>query len=102
MTRPDDIVGYIYKAETYCPDDAVRTYLACNPEAPTQGLNGRDAESVLDILCQWANVHRYNESSYDSDNFPKVIFRDQCDDRTYDDGTIEHDRCGTCHRALTD
>jgi len=88
---PFDVVGYQYQADFFCP--------ACQLDLVTMDLVEQgirfavlpDAESALDALAERAGIDRNDEWSYDSDDFPKVIFRDQADDDT---------ACGRCGRTI--
>lgn len=69
--RFDDIVAYTYKADLYCPEhiiEAMGKHLMYNPNTP---------ESSLDAIASDMGIDRYVEWSYDSGEFPKVVFRDQ-------------------------
>lgn len=76
MGKSYDIVAYTYRADTWCPEgmrqemirelDAISLY----PEMET-------AEDALNEMAKIAKVNREDESSFDSGNFPKVVFRNQ-------------------------
>jgi len=95
MARPDDIVGYTFKADTYCPDHII----AQLPVGPSEDFDGwalahgvtMTAEQNLDEIAYAFGIDRGDEASFDSDYFPKVVFRDQADDT---------DVCGVCHEPL--
>lgn len=80
------IVGYTYRAETYCP--------ACLPAALTptghNTLTTEPTETLLDGLALAAGIDRGDERAFDSDAFPKVIFASQ----------VEEDTCGACGAPL--
>jgi hypothetical protein len=66
------IVGYTYKAENLCLDCA---HGAARRENPDPALV--ESMSVETELNDWANtvgIDRDDEESYDSNDFPKVIF----------------------------
>ena len=77
-----DIVGYTFQAANYCPGCIEGAY----------GDNTFSAtmfpEDALDALAALAGIDRMDEHSYDSDEFPKVIFRD----------SVESEE--TCHDCL--
>jgi hypothetical protein len=50
-------------------------------------------EEALDFLAQRRGIDRYDEHTFDSGDFPKVIFRDQVTD---------DDVCGVCGEKLDD
>lgn len=84
---PFDIVAYMYKADIFQPEDIVE-HMANNAAVPIhlwpQVLDGNlSAEEALDIIAADAGIDRENESSFDSDDFPKVVFRDQYEDYEY-------------------
>lgn len=91
-----DIVGYTFNGNNYCPEDmkliALTVLVGDNqsiaPETTTE-----------DVLKEWSTrlgIDPTNEHSYDSSQFPKVIFRDQLDDEEISDV------CGTCQNPLGD
>lgn len=79
------ITGYTYKANNYCPQCIVETMIAAGEASP--GARAMPVEAVLD-QCAGANaIAREDERSFDSFDFPKVIFSDR-------DGGIACGRCG--------
>lgn len=68
------IAGYTYRADVYCP--------ACIVEAVTSRLliNPSPTEHRLNDLAEQRGIDRMDEYSFDSDEFPKVIFSVQVDD----------------------
>jgi len=52
------------------------------------------ASEALELLARFTGIDLGNESSYDSDKFPKVVLRYQCEDT--------NDTCEDCGRELTD
>jgi hypothetical protein len=98
LAKSYDIVGYTYNAENYCPDHIVEQI---DGQAP---VPEREAEAKLDYLAGMFGIDRYDERSFDSGNFPKVIFRDQAHDgcnlaNDYGPGQCG-DRCGACGEPL--
>jgi hypothetical protein len=90
-----DIVGYIFNADTYCPS----CIIAQLPTQPGGAFNGWALAAGADAMSTEANlaeiatafgIDHGDESSYDSGDFPKVIFADQADD----------DICGNCGEPL--
>lgn len=69
---PFDIVGYHYKADLYCPDCILDL---CSEGEEYYPLD--TVESNLDRYAKRLGIDREDERSFDSDVFPKVIFRDQ-------------------------
>lgn len=88
-----DIVGYTFRADTYCPEH-VLAVLTATPEFEGWALADGVAMSVEDNLDEIAaafGVNREEEYSFDADEFPKRIFRWQLE-------RVEH--CGTCGEPL--
>lgn len=86
-----DIVGYTYDADNYCYDCI--TEIAADharPDAIVVPL----LLNTQTLLTEWAEregIDQYDESSYDSGDFPKVIFADAIEEDEY---------CGACHRPI--
>lgn len=77
-----DIVAYTYQAETLCP----RCVVARTVKTKTlrdyilnEGADG-EVERWLDSLAKMNGVDRQDEHSFDSGDFPKVVFADQIED----------------------
>lgn len=91
------IVGYIYNADIYCPActvELVENRLSDDhPYWDEAGMGFASAETVLARLAPALGItNREDESSFDSGDFPKVVFADsECG---------EH--CGNCHDALVE
>lgn len=105
---PFHIVGYSFKADIACCD-CIADW-ATN-ELMEEGYTREDVESIVRNvgLGYDAGVYAYrseiltkhlagllridieDEYSWDSDDFPKVIFSDQVEDTEY---------CGTCHEEI--
>ena len=83
------IVGYTYQAENLCTG-CTRT-LAMRWGGFDDGA-ATSTEALLDRLAGVVGVDRYDERSYDSDDFPKVIFDSQVED--------SDERCGSCGESL--
>ncbi len=85
-----DIIAYSYKADIFCPECTLNTVSEDFGVGGKYGSYGA-IEAELDELAEIANIDRYNEYSFDSDNFPKIIFAD----------SIEEDEfCSNCHNLL--
>lgn len=83
------IVGYTYNAETYCVDCAHGLARRSNPDpAPVESMS---TEVEMNDWARVVKVDRHDESSYDSHDFPKVIFA--CT-------TADDDICGECGERL--
>jgi hypothetical protein len=100
---PDDIVAYTYRAAVYCPRCIVGR-LSVNPgdarhrTEPWPFATVETTEANLDALARLAGVDRDDERSFDSGDFPKVVFRDSAADYAYTEG--EPERCATCGEAV--
>jgi hypothetical protein len=104
------IVGYMYSADIYCPG----CILAALPTAQGgqfdgwKDLSNQPVETSLDELAAAFGFDRHDEYSYDSDEFPKVVFAGQvhdgcCELCEHDDDHCERcciDRCGSCGEQL--
>lgn len=67
------IIGYTYKSDIYCMDCLVNaldvySFQSLYPEGVYE------TEDFLDKLAEFKGIDRYDESSFDSGDFPKVIF----------------------------
>lgn len=68
MNAPE-IVAYIYKADIYSPSDILDALGVTESEW--------DVETTLDVLADQRGIVRYDEWTFDSDDFPKVVFQEQ-------------------------
>lgn len=84
--------AYIFKADMYCPGCIVGAMVS------TQGFKGwglaggitMPVEENLDEIAAAFAIDRDDETSFDSDEFPKVVFADQVGDH----------QCGCCGEVL--
>ena len=82
--------GYVFNADVYCPDCIVD---ACDSYLKNADLCGvADTEGQLNVLAKANEINRHDEHSYDSDEFPKVIFI-ACEDGP-------HEYCAGCDADL--
>jgi hypothetical protein len=79
-----DIAGYTYNADEYCPEHVLEVMGTGYDVALSTEMN-------LDQIARDQGIDREDEYSYDSGDFPKLIFVDQCDN---------DDQCGFCGRKL--
>lgn len=91
MARPDDIVAYTYSADMYCPPCVIEVMVAEREAAPAARF--MSVEEALDQIASANAIDREDEASYDSGEFPKVVFRDQLE---------VGDNCGACGRYIED
>lgn len=88
------VVGYTYAADEYCT--------SCMEDLAADAVAQLDPERIIfpigeDVIRLWARLRGIdyaNESSYDSGDFPKVIFADMVES--------DDEYCGCCHRPLLD
>jgi hypothetical protein len=94
--RHDTIVGYTFNADTYCP----RCIIAQLPTGEGQAFDGwalaegaapMSTEDNLHEIAAAFGIDWQDESSYDSGDFPKVVFAGQVE---------EDERCGACGETL--
>jgi hypothetical protein len=80
-----DIVAYTYRAENLCPHCIMAKF-------NSDGRLGTDVETVLDWHAGVSGIDRGDERTFDSGDFPKVVFGSQ----------IESDeRCNGCGESLS-
>ena len=84
-----EVIGYTYRADIYCPTDSVRKAYADNGWVPPTTIY-LGHEHNLDVLAQGLGIDRYAEETFDSGDFPKVVFTDQITDET----------CSECGESL--
>jgi len=92
-----DIAGYTLQADLVCPPCMVVLIQKTWPEH-------FDAEQGLDVAARFIGINREDESSFDSGDFPKVIFVGQ----VHDECTLENgyepgqcgNQCGQCGNPL--
>lgn len=93
-----DIVGYTFNADTYCREHIVGALPTGEGEAfdgwaLAQGVR-MSTEDNLSQIAYAFGIDRDDESSFDSSEFPKVIFADQAWDG--------EDYCAVCLRPLVE
>lgn len=90
-TSATDIVGYMFDADIYCPPCTRRVaarYAEMNEKAS-------DYVSLPELMRFWAEnegIDWEDEHSYDSGDFPKVVFGSQVES--------DEEKCGSCHESL--
>lgn len=90
-----EIVGYAFRADTYCPSDIVGALPTGEGEpfdgwALAPGVH-MTTEDNLDEIAFAFGIDRQDEHSFDSWDFPKVIFASSVEDDEY---------CAVCARPL--
>ena len=86
MPHATDIVAYVFQAEILCPH--------CTAKAVAPLMTPSSLQSPHDIIREVGLAHGVNvddEHTFDSDDFPKVVFRSQIE---------EPEHCGTCHEEI--
>lgn len=90
MKTFDEITGYVFKAETFCPRCLKRKMYVDGFIDKT--LKSQSTEDMLDLLADDLKVNRNDEWTFDSDNFPKVIFKS--------DSELIPDFCNACNKFV--
>lgn len=92
------IVAYTYQAEILCPTCTVRAYAG---DEFTLVPGSWSTEQYLDFCAESIQLDREDERSFDSDDFPKVVFADcvmSWRDRA--DGPTQVENCYSCGEPL--
>ena len=90
-----EVVGYTYRAETFCPEHIIQQLPTGEGETfdgwkLAEGVQMSTEDNLNEIAAAFGII-REEESSFDSEFFPKVIFASQVD---------EHDYCSVCLENL--
>ena len=78
-----EVVGYAYAAETLCPWCTLQALAGVFPGRSDHAGRGA-AEDYLTELAATLSIDRQDERSFDSGDFPKVIFASDSDGDTCD------------------
>jgi hypothetical protein len=73
-----DIVGYTYAVEQYTLAGVIEAMIADGSASPA--ARDMDTEAVLTQIAEANGIDRFDESSFDSGDFPKVIFASDVED----------------------
>lgn len=94
----NEIAGYTWHADQFCPTCIVKELCASEYLETTPAAHDMAAEELLNQLAEYSGIDRDDEYTFDSDTFPKVILTVQldCGDLT-EQG---HERCGACGNTL--
>lgn len=84
-----EVAAYTYQADIYCGHCLVLQLLSAGEASPA--ALDMPTEDVLDQLQHNFGIDRYDEHSYDSGDFPKVVFGTSLED---------DERCGACGERL--
>ena len=84
MAKSYDVLGYTFLADIFCPE--------CLPKVmgASEKDNVAQVEDFLDQEAARLGIDRYDETTFDSGEFPKVIFADQ----------VVYLTCGACGEEL--
>jgi len=87
-----EVVGYTFRADTYCPAHIADAL----PTGEGEAYDGwhllvpMSAEQNLDEIALAFGIDRHDEATFDTGDFPKVVFADQAGD----------DTCSVCAEPL--
>ena len=85
-----DIIAYTYRAEILCPSCTIEAMIHQGDAAPAAA--DMRPEDVLDQVAGANAFDRYDETTFDSGDFPKVVFA----------SSLEYDEaCECCGRFVT-
>lgn len=79
-------VGYTYRAANYGPTELVNELVREGARSP--GARSMTPEAVLDQWATEEGIERDDPWTYDSDNFPKPVYRDMLSCRDNDWTTL--------------
>jgi len=82
------VTAYTYHADIYCPTCVIETMLVNGEASPAARDMG--AEAALDQIASANAIDRYDETTFDSDDFPKVVFPNM----------LDGEQCGGCGEPL--
>lgn len=91
------VVAYAYKADVWCGGCIVDEVCKDQGIEPFDTFIGSElaldkiAENISYSEKMGTEFDRYDERTFDSDEFPKVIFQDQIED---------HEYCCSCHSEI--
>lgn len=79
------IIGYTYRAENYTPSGVLEALYSDQFDGwrPVGGPVFNTVERELDELANVSGIDRMDEYTFDSDDFPKVIFASQVEGKEY-------------------
>lgn len=90
MNTFDSVVAYVYRAEIVCPKCLRRALY--NEKKISIEMKTFSPEDILDSIAEDLGLNRYDEYSFDSGYFPKVIFST--------DVEFGHDQCHKCGKEV--
>lgn len=94
-----DIAGYTYKAENLCAECTITAL--CGDESLNIGWE-YDADNVIRFAALVKGINMDDEFSYDSDDFPKIIFHNSERQRSphLPIALQETENCSHCYTTL--
>lgn len=98
MSQYGDIIAYQYAADLYCLSCIVGLVCEGSDREPVP-VPMMETEKALDSLAGLWKIDRENESSFDSDEFPKVVLDDPFDGS---EDAADNYYCGCCNSQLDD
>lgn len=72
-----EIAGYTYRTENYTPANLIEALIAAGEASPA--ARDLSVEDALDQIAAANAIDRRDENTFDSNDFPKVIFWNQVD-----------------------
>ena len=97
-----DVAGYTYAGDTYhtwCVVDELQERYDAFPESVLKVIREESIEVALDAIAAFLGFDRMDERSFDSGDFPKVLFVDQIRWET-DEDDCGPDMCGRCGESF--
>lgn len=103
------VTAYTYNAAEYCRECMweIATHWIDLPAGLRSELKSMSVEDALDAIAGHFGIDRQNEGTFDSGDFPKVIFESQLCQEYCGDGSCDHEeagcgheRCGSCGTKL--
>src|SRR5215217_3593611 len=89
MTHATDIVAYTYEAGIYCPGCIKQMFSEYVPANVAWELS---TEEVLKEAAGQEGIDYSDPYSYDTDNFPKVVFSSDANDADWEHCANMHDK----------
>jgi hypothetical protein len=76
--KASEIVAYSYNTMTFCPEHLIERMIEKRIAAPA--ARDMNVEEVLDQIAEAEGIDRQDERSFDSNDFPKIIFSSDLED----------------------
>jgi hypothetical protein len=95
-----DIVAYTFQADTFHPDCVLPLVKSAYPlDYPIAATieTWAGPEDILRTVAKSLRIDSDDEHTFDSGDFPKVVFASQVDDSDPDHGP---ETCGACHERI--